>query len=132
MKLVSRFFLFLLVFGTVICATGCGCNGSPGSGEKIGQIVKVSEVGMMSKTFEGQLIRGGMTGGSGTAGTPPFDFTIESEEMAQKAREYMQSQTEVVIHYRTEFVYSEFRTENGGVFLTSIEPAKKDQVPTTP
>jgi hypothetical protein len=104
---------------------GCGVNTSPGNGEKIGQIVKISKQGMMSHTWEAQLIRGGMNGGSGSFGTVPFDFTIENDADAEKATQFMQNQTEVVIHYRMEGIYSSFRTESDGHFLVSIEPAKK-------
>ncbi|MBX4190358.1 hypothetical protein KW791_03645, partial [Candidatus Parcubacteria bacterium] len=75
--------------------------------------------------WEGQLIRGGMSGGSGTIGAQPFDFTIESDAMAEKAQEYMTNQTEVVIKYRMEGLYSVCRSDSSGHFLTSIEPAKK-------
>lgn len=109
----------------VVSLIFCGFNTSPGDGEKIGQVVKISRQGLVSKTWEAQLIRGGMSGGNGSFGTVPFDFTIEDEEMAKKAIEYMQSQTEVVIKYRMECVYSRFRTESEGHFLISITPAKK-------
>lgn len=39
---------------------GCGVNWSNGTGTKIGQVVKLSKQGFMNKTWEGQLIRGGM------------------------------------------------------------------------
>ena len=107
-------------------ATGCSTNESPGTGEKIGQIVKLSKQGLLCKTWEGQIIRGGMSGGSGAFGTVPFDFTIESDEMAQKATEYMQNQTEVLINYRMELVYALCRSDSSGHFVTSIEPAPKE------
>ena len=115
--------LFVLLL--TVTVSSCGGNISPGDGEKIGQIIKVSKQGMISKTWEAQLIRGGMVGGSGSFGVVPFDFTIESELVAQKVIEYMQNQTEVLIKYRMEGVYSVFRTDSQGYFLISIEPAKK-------
>jgi prepilin-type N-terminal cleavage/methylation domain-containing protein len=101
-----------------------GCNTSPGSGEKVGQIVKVSKQGMVWKTWEAQLIRGGITDGSGAFGTVPFDFTIEDDATAQRVIKYMQDQTEVVIEYKMEGVYLPVRTESSGHFLVSIRPAK--------
>lgn len=118
--LLAIFVLFLAVV-----VSGCMINTSPGTGEKIGQIVKVSKQGMIEKTWEAQLIRGGMTGGSGAFGTVPFDFTIEDEALVKKAEMYMQNQTEVIIKYRMEGIYSLFRTESSGHFLVSIEPAAK-------
>jgi hypothetical protein len=71
------------------------------------------------------MIRGGMSDGSGGFGVKPFDFTIESDDLAKKAEQYLATQTEVLIRYRTEGFYSAFRSDSGGVFLVSIEPAKK-------
>ena len=122
---MKRLTLLLLLVGMISLATGCGVNTSPGSGEKIGQIVKLSNQGMLCGTWEGQLIRGGMSGGSGSFGTVPFDFTIEDEAMAKKAQEFMQNQTEVVIKYRMEGIYWTCRSESEGHFLVSIEPAPK-------
>lgn len=103
--------------------TGCGLN-KPGDGEKVGQIVKLSKHGFFAKTWEAQIIRGGFSGGSGTMGQA-FDFTVESDEQAAKVRAFMEAQTEVRIHYRTEGIYSVLRSDTGGDFLESIEPVKK-------
>lgn len=115
-----------LLIIAALFTTGCGLN-TPGTGEKIGQVVKLSKQGVIRSTWEGQLIRGGMNGGSGSFGTTvPFDFTIEDGQMAAIAQKYMQDQTEVVIRYRMEGVYSAFRSDSDGHFLVSIEPAKKE------
>ena len=102
-----------------------GFNTSPGTGEKIGQLVKVGQEGMFYDTWEGQLIRGGMVDGSGSIGVKPFNFTIENEELVKLAQQYMKNQTEVVVRYRIEGWYGRSRTESEGVFLTGIEPLKK-------
>jgi hypothetical protein len=120
----SRKSLYFLVLSAAI-SMGCGINSTPGSGEKVGQIVKLSKQGIISQTWEGQLIRGGMSNGSGTVGTQPFNFTIQDDITAKKVREFMENQTEVVISYNMEGVYSAFRSDSSGHFLTSIEPAKK-------
>lgn len=120
-----RFISSLALVFTLLIA-GCGRpNSSPGKGEKIGQVVKLSQQGIFCQTWEGQLIRGGMTGGSGAFGLVPFDFTVESDELAQKVQKYMQDQTEVIIKYRMEGLYSWCRSDSYGHFLNSIEPAKK-------
>lgn len=112
--------LAFLVLGTL----ACGIN-SPGGGEKVGQIVRLSKHGFIRQTWEGEIIRGGFQGGSGTMGLP-FDFTIESESMASRVKEFMDSQTEVVIYYRTEGIYSAFRSDSGGEFLVAIDPLEKN------
>ena len=105
---------------------GCGCNlHHPGKGQKIGQIVKLSYGGVINDTWEGQLIRGGLTDGSGTVGLAPFNFTIEDQKLIPIVEGYMSNQTEVVISYRTEGVYSMFRSDSDGNFLISIEPVTK-------
>lgn len=104
---------------------GCGVNSQPGDGQKIGQIVKLSKVGIVKETWEGQLIRGGMSGGSGSFGTVPFDFTVDSIILLPKVQAAMSNQTEVIISYRSEFVYSAFRSDSSGHFLTGIEEVKK-------
>lgn len=111
----------LLAMLTLYGCLACGLNGSPGEGEKVGQIVKLSRVGMFAKTWEGEIVRGGFSGGAGVNGQA-FDFTIESDTMAQRVKAFMESQREVRIRYRSEGVYSLTRTENGGHFLVSIEP----------
>lgn len=110
---------------TLFITFGCGLNSKPGDGDKIGQVIRLSRVGIFRDTWEGQLIRGGMTGGSGVMGVAPFDFTIEDPVLVEKARKFMEDQTEVVIHWRCEGVYSACRSSSGGDFLTSIEPAVK-------
>ena len=112
--------LAILTFGSF---TGCGMQ-SPGEGSKIGQIVKLSKHGVFVKTWEAQLIRGGMNGGSGSFGTTPFNFTVENEKDVDKIREFMENQTEVVITYRTEGIYALTRSDSGGDFLITVKPAK--------
>ena len=107
----------------ILLISGCGINFSPGDGEKIGQVVKVNHQGWQRVTWEAQLIRGGMNNGSGAFGVAPFDFTIESEDMAKKVQEYMKSQQQVIIRYRMEGCWSLFRSDSNGHFLTSIEPS---------
>ncbi len=119
MKRITVVILALFAFQAI----SCGVNFSNGSGRKIGQIVKLSKQGFSNKTWEGQLIRGGMSGGSGAFGAVPFNFTIEGDELAHKAQEYMDKQTEVVLDYEIEGVYSACRTESDGHFARSIQPA---------
>lgn len=114
----------IMLAAMAVALVGCGFNGRPGTGEKVGQIVKVEKTGVLRKTWEAELIRGGMSNGSGGFGVAPFHFTIESESDAKKALDLMQSQTEVHLKYRSEFFFSLMRSDSGGDFLTSLEPAK--------
>lgn len=104
-----------------VLLTGCGINLSPGTGEKVGQIVKLNKQGLIRETWEGQLIRGGMNNGSGSFGMVPFEFTIDDDSILQKVKDALDKQTEVKIKYRMEGLYSFFRTDSGGHFITGIE-----------
>lgn len=120
LTILTALVIFMFVFLLLV-----GINLRPGYNEKIGQIVKVGYEGMFVKTWEAQLIPGGMSNGSGSCGINPFNFTIESETMAKEAQKYMQNQTKVIIKYRMEGIYLHFRTGGNGRFLVSIEPTKK-------
>jgi len=115
MKINKLTLLSLILSITTIAMSlgGCGLN-NPSQGEKIGQIVRLNKSGILCDTWEGQLIRGGMSGGSGTVGIQPFDFTVEDESLIPVLQEYLENQTEVLIKYRSEGVYSVFRTDSGG------------------
>lgn len=98
------------------------CNGSPARGQKVGQLVKVASQGFFVKTCEAELVKGGLTGGSGTVGAAPFDFTISDEALVNKAEQYMRNQTEVVISYKVAYFWWRFSSENHGTFLVDIQP----------
>src|SRR5205809_278985 len=78
----------------------------PEQGEKIGEVIKLSRGGAICKTWEAQLIRGGMNGGSGAFGVAPFDFTIESDAVAQQVDRYLQHHAQVLITYETRRFYN--------------------------
>jgi hypothetical protein len=124
-KFCGRNVAILVLPLLLVFLAGCGVNGTRGTGEKIGQVVKLSKQGFFVQTWEGQLIRGGMTDGSGTVGMKPFEFTVESDAMAKEVLEAMKNQTEVTITYRIEGLYSVLRTDSSGHFLTGITPVKK-------
>ena len=79
----------------------------------------------MFKTDEAELIRGGLTDGSGSIGSAPFDFTIDDQDLLAKAKEYMQNQTEVLITYKISYVYLSINSENQGIYLLDIQPVRK-------
>ena len=112
----------LAVIGMKLCLGGCGM-GDPPDGEKIGQIVKVAQEGILVSTWEAQLIRGGISGGNGSFGVQPFDFTVP-QELVGDVQRAVESQTEVLIRYHKPFIYSLFATESGGYYLVSIRAAK--------
>lgn len=116
--------LIMVAVAAVVGACFLGLNTSPGDGEKVGQIVKLSRVGMVSKTWEGQIVRGGFQDGAGVNGQA-FEFTVEGDSLAARVRRFMESQTEVRIKYRSEGLYKVTRSESGGHFLVAIDSAKR-------
>jgi len=112
--------LIVVVILGILLTLFVGSGGSPGDGQKIGQIVKLSQQGYLRKTWEAQLIRGGLNAGSGSFGTVPFDFTIESDSLRALVQSAMEHGTEVVIRYHKPLFYSPLRSESSGHFLTTI------------
>ena len=92
-------------------------------GEKIGVIVKCASEGVIVKTYECELIRGGMNGGSGSFGKS-FHFTVENKNDIPILEEALNNQSEVKIAYHIE-IASWLRSENNSTFLDSIRIIKK-------
>lgn len=110
----------ILMAMVAVSLTGCL---ETGTGEKIGMVTKIAKQGAICPTYEGEIVRGGLNGGSGVNGAS-FHFTVESEEVAKKVKEVMENQQEVKITYRTEAA-SFCRSDSGNHFLTSIEVIEK-------
>lgn len=102
-----------------VMAVGCGMHPQPGTGEKIGQIVRIERTGIFCQTWEAQIIRGGLSQGSGTMGAA-FGFTVNSAALADAVTKAMRDQSEVLIRYRSRTFYSLCSSDSGGVFLESI------------
>lgn len=98
----------------VICAivlSGCVIRTDPGHGRKVGRIVSLSKKGLIWKTWEGELIRGGFVDGSGSMGTS-FRFTIEDDRLIDLAIECLDKQYEVALDFDVEFISSVSRSES--------------------
>lgn len=101
--------------------TSCAINTSPGNGMKVGRIVKISHSGLFSKTWEFELIRGGLIDGTGSLGQSSH-FTIENQEYIELANQAFNEQFEVVVYYREEFISAAWRSEySRPFFVTHIE-----------
>lgn len=92
---------------------------SSGTGTKIGSVVKLQQVGFWCKTWEGESIRGGYSGGSGVVGGV-FDFTVEDQNVLTQVKDAMEAQQEIELTYRKEG-FSFCRSENeGNYFATGV------------
>jgi len=112
----------ILFMAVILC---CGCNRMTGRGEKVGTIIKLSQEGFWVKTWEAELIRGGMAGGTGAFSTTPLHVTIRDESLLPAVRKAFDEQKEVVVTYESHALYITFETEclDGNPnckFLTSI------------
>lgn len=88
-------------------------------GEKVGVVVKCAHEGIIFKTYECELIRGGMTDGSGSFGKS-FHFTVENKADMPILEEALNNQKEVKITYHAE-LFTFIRTESQhNMFLDSI------------
>lgn len=90
-------------------------------GEKVGTITKLSKQGIIFNTWEGQIIRGGLNGGSGGFGSS-FEFTVEDMTVLAKMQLAMENQKEVKIHYHKEAICMFWRSETSGCyFIDSVQ-----------
>lgn len=94
----------------LVCLSGCYFS-SPTHGIKTGIIVKVAEEGFLFPTNEAQLIRGGLSGGSGVNGQA-FDFNIQDPKVLQDAIAALESGAEVEVEYERELIASMASREN--------------------
>jgi hypothetical protein len=76
-----------------------GCNKNTGHGEKVGTIIKLAEEGYWVKTWEGEMVRGGMNGGSGGFSTTPLHFTVRDLSLLPQVQDAFEKQKEVVVTY---------------------------------
>jgi hypothetical protein len=104
---------------------GCSvsCNRITGQGTKVGTVIKLSQEGFFSgcKTWEGELIRGGLANGSGGFSTTPLYFTINDLGLLKDTQAALDGQYEVEVTYTSYFGPYMCASENqGNHFLTGI------------
>jgi len=94
------------------------------SGEKAGSITRLSKDGWipLCKTWEGEILRGGLNNGSGAFGAA-FHFTIDDSALMDEVKKALESQQEVKIHYHHEkfVLLGTCSSKSDGYFLDSIE-----------
>ena len=111
----------------LLCAlAGCwqgGCQ--PGESVRVGQIIAVTHASnwLGGPTWDAEILRGSLQGGSGSFGTP-YWFTVSSDSLLRLVQEAADSGYEVKVHYTTESLCSNNRSKSGCDFLTSITRLK--------
>lgn len=116
---MSKFFPALFVALSTMLLAGCW---ETADGEKIGSITRLNRQGVLNacKSWEGEIIRGGLNTGSGVMGQA-FHFTVENDALAKEVERMMNTQQEVKITYKKELV-TFCRSDSDNVFLVKIEP----------
>lgn len=100
--------------GVFAIAALAGCSVEhPGSGEKIGQITRVVDEGLVCTTHT--VVITGKFGGSELKLTAP-------ERLMADVRKYQNSQEMVKIQFHTNFIASTCSNDTNNVFMDSIMP----------
>jgi hypothetical protein len=113
MKLSSLFILATIVF-----MPGCECNGSPGPGDKVGQIAKIQTQGLVCKVPV-ILVTGKFGGGELHAAIRENDA-----ELLKQAHHYNDTQEQVKVFYHAEWIAGlcEVGDYADTTFVDKIEP----------
>jgi hypothetical protein len=116
---------FLIGTAVVIVATvGYFTFSDYSDGERSGQIVKFSYKGNIPgcKTWEGQLVLGGLRGQSAVDGTGAnlFDFTVNNRETMEKIKRKLASGDHALVTYKQPFWNWPCSTDTG-YFVTDVK-----------
>jgi hypothetical protein len=113
--------ILLLALSIILTA----CNFS--SGERIGTPTKIAKEGLIFKTTEVEMIKGGFNGGSGVMSNP-FDFTIPSDDETSKSliNQALESGQEIKVTYH-QLGFCPFTSQSHCVFSDSISLIKSSK-----
>lgn len=99
-------------------------------GERVGTITKFSHKGLACKTYEGELVMGGMRtvksrnshGDTVTSlGSNVFEFTVEDATLVDQIKAAMETGQAVRLEYKQEMFYNPCRSDTG-YFITGVKP----------
>lgn len=114
-----------LVFACLLGVVGCQTKVMQ-QGTKVGTVIKLSQHGFLDscKTWEGELLRGGMQGGSGGFSTTPLHFTVNDPALLKQVQQALDEQYEVEVTYTEYFGPMPCASNSQGYFLGSIKRRK--------
>lgn len=119
--------LMLTVF-MALSLTNCLCA-NPVEGKKVGIVTSLSKEGLFCKTWEGTLVRGGVSNGSGTiGGQTRFNVAPGAlgEDMVRELTRAMEEGTEVEVVFHRDFIASACTREHEeDVTVTSVRVLEK-------
>lgn len=112
----------LAVFVAAMFLTGCGVN--TGRGEKVGTIIKLAQEGVFNKTWEAEIVRGGMNNGTGAFSTTPLHLTITDPDTVAKAQDAFEKQYEVKVKYVSTLMAPWSSQSQENKFAVDIQPLR--------
>lgn len=113
-------FAVVLVVMAIVMLAFTGCTHVVTEGSKVGTVIKLSQQGIVCKTWEGELLRGGMQGGSGGFSTTPLHFTVNDSGLLKATQDALEGQYEVDVKYVEYFGPMDCSSNSAATFLTSI------------
>lgn len=111
----------------MVLMVGCGYGITNGTGKKIGQVVKIGEYGAVCTTYEGELMRGGFSGGTGVNGQS-FHFSVKDKILADELTKIMEGQQEIEVTYEKSMLSGPC-SGDAGVWVTSYRILSVPQRP---
>jgi hypothetical protein len=89
----------------VILFLGYALFGNYSSGERAGTVAKLSQRGIIFKTYEGQLNTAGLSGDTGSPSSLVWDFSVGAgdKEVIKNLEEALRSGKRVNLHYKEKF-----------------------------
>lgn len=110
-----------ILMASLVAAALSGCTHVVTEGGKVGTVIKLAQQGVLCKTWEGEIIRGGMNGGSGAFSTTPLFFTVNDPNILRDVNSALEGQYEVKVHYVEFLGPMGCSSSSNGHFLTRIE-----------
>lgn len=116
--------IFVAFLSSILFLSGCGSGCNSGDGKKIGRVVKIAKHGVFCTTYEGEIIRGGFSGGDGANGNS-LHFSIKSQKLVNALTKAMENQEEVELSYNHQ-VFSGPCYANTDYIATGFKILKKN------
>lgn len=89
----------LLIVALSVTLTNCGDCGNEAH---VGSVVKLGKTGAVCKTWEAEIVRGGLNNGSGGVSATAFSFTIEDERLVRLVQDAFDKQYEIKVEAHVE------------------------------
>ena len=119
--------IFFLILGGIFYYVTFGYYSD---GTRVGSLVKLSRKGYVFKTYEGQLMVGGMSDGTGTFNSTTWDFSVDGDNDAvvNALNESQRTGQRVSLHYEEKFFKLPWNGDTE-YFVISVELIPAPNVP---